>query len=86
MGISILEAMASGLVVISSGTGGSAELFVDGDSGFVFKAEDAQDLSGKMEMLLGDPQRASDIGLKGLERCRQQYRFSNTLAALQMHL
>jgi glycosyltransferase involved in cell wall biosynthesis len=86
MGISILEAMASGLVVISSGTGGSAELFVDGESGFVFKAEDAQDLSGKLEMLLGNPMRASDIGLKGLDRCRQQYRFSDTLATLQMHL
>jgi glycosyltransferase involved in cell wall biosynthesis len=86
MGISILEAMASGLVVISSGTGGSAELFVDGESGLVFKAEDAQDLSGKLEMLLGNPMRASDIGLKGLDRCRQQYRFSDTLATLQMHL
>ena len=84
MGISILEAMASGLVVISSGTGGSAELFVDGESGLLFKSEDAQDLSEKLEMLLVNTQRATDMRLKGLERCRQQYRFSDTLAALQI--
>ena len=86
MGISILEAMASGLVVISSGTGGSAELFVDGESGLVFKSENAQDLSGKLEMILGNPLLASNMSLKSLDRCRQQYRFSDTLATLQMHL
>ena len=84
MGISILEAMASGLVVISSGTGGSAELFVDGDSGLVFKSEDAQDLAEKLEMLLANPKRAIHMGLKGLDRCRRKYRFSDTLAELQI--
>jgi glycosyltransferase involved in cell wall biosynthesis len=80
------EPMASGLVVISSGTGGSTELFLDGESGLVFKSEDSQDLSGKLEMLLGNLLFASNMGLNSLNRCRQQYRFSNTLAALQMHL
>lgn len=86
MGISILEAMACGLVVISSGTGGSAELFVDGESGMVFKSEHSQDLSGKLEMLLANPKRAIHMGLKGLDRCRQQYRFSDTLATSQAQL
>jgi glycogen synthase len=86
MGISILEAMASGLVVISSGTGGSAELFVDGESGLVFKSEDAQDLVGNLEMIFRNPRRAGDMGLKGLASCRERYRFSNTIAALQMNL
>ena len=83
MGISILEAMASGLVVISSGTGGSAELFVDGESGLVFQSEDAEDLSGKLEMLLVNPERFLKIGSQALDRCNQKFQFSSTLESLQ---
>jgi len=35
-GITILEAMASGIIVIASGTGGSKELIVDHESGFFY--------------------------------------------------
>ena len=80
------EPMASGLVVISSGTGGSAELFVDGESGLVFKSEDISDLSWKLEMLLGNLLFASNMRLNSLNRCRQQYRFSDTLTTSQAQL
>ena len=83
MGIGILEAMASGLAVVCSGTGGSGELFEDGESGLVFKSQDTRDLAEKLALILRNPQRASDMGLKGLSRCRQQYRFSDTIATLQ---
>jgi len=83
MGIGILEAMASGLGVVCSGTGGSGELFEDGESGLVFKSQDTRDLAEKLALILRNPQRASDMGLKGLSRCRQQYRFSDTIATLQ---
>ena len=86
MGISILEAMASGLVVISSGTGGSAELFVDEESGLRFKSEDPQDLSGKLEVILRNSELGVAIGQMGLGRCQQRYRFSDTLTSLQKHL
>jgi glycosyltransferase involved in cell wall biosynthesis len=86
MGISILEAMASGLVVISSGTGGSAELFVDEESGLRFKSEDSQDLSGKLEVILRNSELGVAIGQMGLGRCQQRYRFSDTLTSLQTHL
>ncbi len=86
MGISILEAMASGLVVISSGTGGSSELFEDGESGLVFKSEDADDLLRKLEMILRNPGCSANMGLKSLARCRKKYRFSDTLASLQINL
>ena len=72
--------------LISSGTGGSAELFVDGESGFVFKSEDAQDLAEKLRMVLRNPRLASDMGLKGLDICRKKYQFSDMLTTLQKHL
>lgn len=50
-GISQVEAMASGLVVITSGTGGAAEVVRDGLDGLVYKADDAAALSGRLRML-----------------------------------
>jgi glycosyltransferase involved in cell wall biosynthesis len=79
MGISILEAMACGLVVISSGTGGSAELFVDGESGLRFKSEDSQDFSGKLEMILGNPERMRKMGMCAVQKCIQKYKIFNTI-------
>jgi glycosyltransferase involved in cell wall biosynthesis len=79
MGISILEAMASGLMVISSGTGGSAELFDDGESGLRFKSEDSQDFSEKLEMILGNPERMREMGICAVQRCIQKYKIFNTI-------
>lgn len=86
MGISILEAMASGVVVISSGTGGSAELLEDGESGLVFKSQNAKDLSGKLALILGDLDQFRKIGPQALARCHQKFQFSKTLESLQAKL
>jgi glycogen(starch) synthase len=63
MGISVLEAMASGLAVISSGTGGSGELFEEGKSGYFFRSGDAYDLSTKIKELMAKPDLTQSTGL-----------------------
>jgi glycosyltransferase involved in cell wall biosynthesis len=47
-GISQVEAMAAGLVVVTSGTGGAAEVVRDGADGLVFKAGDPSALATKL--------------------------------------
>ena len=79
MGISILEAMACGLVVISSGTGGSAELFVDGESGLVFKSEEAQDLSGKLEMIHRNPEQLRKISEFSVKECNKRHQITTAI-------
>lgn len=86
MGISNLEAMACGLVVISSGTGGSAELFVDGESGLRFKSEDILDLADKLVMIFGNPDRFRKIGSQALDKCNQNFQFFRTLESLKANL
>ena len=86
MGISILEAMACGLVVISSGTGGSAELFVDGESGMVFKARDANDLSWKLGILLRNPERIREIASRALENCTVNNQFLASCSIMHNNL
>src|SRR3546814_11837452 len=42
-----LEAMAQGSIVVASDVGGHRELLVDGQRGYLFKADDAGALAGK---------------------------------------
>ena len=51
-GIVLVEAMASGLPIVSSGAGGSREIVTDGVNGLVFERGDASDLAKKLSALL----------------------------------
>lgn len=69
-GISQVEAMAAGLTVVTSGTGGSREIVRDGVDGLVFTPGDAEDLAAKLRGLAGDRERWARIALAGRERAR----------------
>jgi glycosyltransferase involved in cell wall biosynthesis len=60
-GISQVEAMAAGLVVVSSGTGGAREIVRDGADGLLFRAGDAGDLTDKLARIARDPQLFTDL-------------------------
>jgi glycosyltransferase involved in cell wall biosynthesis len=52
--ISPLEAMASGLAVVSTGTGGTPELICHGENGMLFRAGDSDDCANQVEALVRD--------------------------------
>ena len=54
-GISQVEAMASGLAVVSSGTGGAKEIIRDGVDGLIFQPENSLDLANKLLQLIYNP-------------------------------
>jgi PEP-CTERM/exosortase A-associated glycosyltransferase len=47
-----LEAMAQGSIVVASDVGGHKELLVDGERGYLFKADDADALAGKLAQVI----------------------------------
>jgi glycogen(starch) synthase len=49
------EAMASGLVVVGTTTGGTKEILRDGETGFTFAPEDADGLADQVARLIADP-------------------------------
>jgi glycosyltransferase involved in cell wall biosynthesis len=83
MGIGILEAMASGLAVVCSGTGGSGELFEDGQSGLKFRNGDTIDLANKIDFLLKNFEDSAKISQQAVEVCLLKHRFSNFLDTIR---
>jgi len=54
MSNAMLEALASGLPLIATDTGGTKELLENGKNGFIVKMKDSQDLADKIEILIKD--------------------------------
>lgn len=61
MSNNLLEAMASGLPILMTPTGGAEELVRDGENGFLIKMKDAHDLAQKMEKVITDEKRARQM-------------------------
>ncbi|MEM9157461.1 MAG: glycosyltransferase [Verrucomicrobiota bacterium] len=64
-GKSQIEAMAAGLLVISSGTGGSKEIVQDRQNGLLFKSENASDLMETLLEVHQNPALAEGLAAQG---------------------
>jgi len=65
LGIVILEAMASGLAVVSTNCGGPATAITEGRTGFLTPVGDAKALGQAMEKLIVDPSLRQQMGIEG---------------------
>lgn len=64
MGIALMEAMACGLCVISSGTGGSSELYEEGKTGLSFRSGDSRSLADVIGRVIGDKAFAEQLSVQ----------------------
>jgi len=62
LGLSLMEAMASGLAVIGSDVGGIKTLIRDGHTGLLVKPADSRDLSAKLLELLENDEKRNSLG------------------------
>ncbi|MCX6938741.1 MAG: glycosyltransferase [Verrucomicrobia bacterium] len=60
-----IEAMAAGLAVVSSGTGGTGEIVKHQVNGLLFKSKDAADLARQLQSLPLDPERWARLASQG---------------------
>jgi len=68
MSNAMLEALASGLPIIATDTGGTRELVSDGENGFIIKMKDSNDIANKIEVLIKD----EDLRLKMAKKSREK--------------
>jgi glycogen(starch) synthase len=71
--LTLLEAMSTGLPVVSSIRGGSAEIVRDGYNASVFEAGNADDLAIKLAWTLCHPSEAAEMALSASDNARTQY-------------
>jgi sugar transferase (PEP-CTERM/EpsH1 system associated) len=70
---SLLEAMASGLAVIATATGGNPEVVVDGESGLLFPVGDSERLARLMVSLKERPELRTHLGEKARRRVSDEF-------------
>jgi glycosyltransferase involved in cell wall biosynthesis len=71
--VTLLEAMACGLAVVSTTTGGSAELVRDGVNGLSFAPGDVNGLVERLSRLLEDRAAIEDLGSSAREMVRENF-------------
>lgn len=79
LSISVLEAMASGLPVVSTGTEGTAEAVINGETGFVVPPKDVTRMAEAICKILLNRERAKSMGERGEERVRRHFNFDKMI-------
>jgi glycosyltransferase involved in cell wall biosynthesis len=66
----IMEAMATGLPVVSTNIGGIPEMVIENETGFLVQPSDAAAMADAIENVINDPSSAARLGHSGYERAR----------------
>lgn len=81
MPLSVLEAMAAGLAVVATRTGGIPEVVVEGETGLLVPPGDPAALAGALREVLRHPDRTQQMGEAGRRRMDGAYDIRRTAQA-----
>jgi glycosyltransferase involved in cell wall biosynthesis len=81
--LSVMEAMAAGLPIVSTDAGGVPKLFESGKEGFIVARGDAQALGKSMASLLRDQEARQSLGNAAARRARQDFDVSIMVQAYE---
>ncbi|MFN7270510.1 MAG: glycosyltransferase, partial [bacterium] len=79
----LVEAMASGIPVVTTRVSGIPELVEDGETGLLVEPRDPVALAGAIRRLLATPELRAEFGRRGSERVRQEFDARRNIAALK---
>lgn len=82
-GRTLVEAMAQGVPVVATRSGGPEEIIEDGKSGFLVDVGDAEAIAERMARLLSDPALAAAFGAAGRLRAHEHFDVQRMAANVQ---
>lgn len=80
--VALMEAMATGLPVVSTWVSGIPELVEDGEGGILVFPDDPTALSEALASLLDDPDRARAMGARGREKVKEAFHLERCAGSL----
>jgi glycosyltransferase involved in cell wall biosynthesis len=80
------EAMSTGLVVVGTLTGGTAELLVEGETGLTFAPGDAVMLAQRIEQLYKDPDLCRRLSLQGRNKVINEFSMHRMIDEIETNL
>jgi colanic acid/amylovoran biosynthesis glycosyltransferase len=78
----IMEAMATGLPIVSTRIGGIPEMVVENETGFLVQPEDAVALAGAIEKITDDRSLGRKLGQAGYERAQELFSIEKNMQEL----
>ena len=81
--LSVIEAMASGLPIVSTAAGGVPALFETGKEGFLVHTGDVKGLSDALELLLRDSGSRKSLGIAAAHRAKKNFDVSTMVRAYE---
>ncbi|MDX6559888.1 MAG: glycogen synthase [Blastocatellia bacterium] len=85
-GLGILEAMASGLAVVGTASGGSAEILEHEVTGLAFPKEDAESCATEILRLLTDPQLFERLRRNGRQTVEERFTINRAIDKIEQAL
>jgi glycosyltransferase involved in cell wall biosynthesis len=78
----IMEAMATGLPVVSTNIGGIPEMVIENETGFLVQPSDAAAMADAIQNVINDPSSAARLGHSGYERARALFSIEKNVREL----
>jgi len=82
-GMPVVEAMAAGVPVVTTRSGGIVELIEDGTTGLLVQPDDAPALAEALLSLLENDQRCQEMGRAGRQRANDLFRWERIVDSLE---
>jgi glycosyltransferase involved in cell wall biosynthesis len=82
----LVEALASGVAVIGTMTGGATEIMVEGENALTFSPEDSAGLADQIQKLYENPSLISQLAENGRELAISKFDISRMIAEIDEYL